>query len=479
MGIGEKRETFILTSPGAAYTLANEIKADHNIHIASTTYHKAADTTNTITSSDASTLATLYALANELKTDFNTHELSTTYHRAGGVNIIASPDAISIGTAYALLNELKIEYNLHIASVTYHIVGDTSNPVTSPSSTLAAINKDFNADGGSVLVELTGADSWDGTVDFQTTLDGVTFYNIPYVSRSTITPTPTVAQISSPSTAAIYLLLAPLSQIRIACVTGTVGSLTVVYRTINPSDLNVCYLVAGTNAIGKLAANSGVDIGDVDVTSIVPGTAATNLGKAEDAAHASGDSGVLLLAVRKDAAAILAGTDGDYVPLIVDAYGRLHVAPIVSAIHTEYPFGKGDLTSNGTQWSATTDTTTANVDVTIESAMTIEPPESGAIVEVEFGLTGGFRAVSSATADIIYKWQARDKDGTWVTLVTVTKTNIGATEVEETYSGRFATVANFDAVPFDVQLVIQCNETNEGRARIKNSSYVRVKYNPS
>ena len=29
-------------------------------------------------------------------------------------------------------------------------------------------------------------------------------------------------------------------------------------------------LPAGTNAIGKLAANSGVDIGDVDVTSIVP-----------------------------------------------------------------------------------------------------------------------------------------------------------------------------------------------------------------
>lgn len=31
-------------------------------------------------------------------------------------------------------------------------------------------------------------------------------------------------------------------------------------------------LAAGTNAIGKLAANSGVDIGDVDVTSIAPGT---------------------------------------------------------------------------------------------------------------------------------------------------------------------------------------------------------------
>jgi hypothetical protein len=84
-------------------------------------------------------------------------------------------------------------------------------------------------------------------------------------------------------------------------------------------------LPAGTNAIGKLAANSGVDIGDVDVTSIVPGTGATNLGKAEDAGHSSGDVGVMALSVRQDAAAALGGTDADYQPLITDASGRLHV----------------------------------------------------------------------------------------------------------------------------------------------------------
>lgn len=91
----------------------------------------------------------------------------------------------------------------------------------------------------------------------------------------------------------------------------------------------------GTNwvaksTIAKLGANSGVDIGDVDVTSVVPGTAATSLGKAEDGQHASGDTGVMLLAVRKDVAAALAGADADYIPLIVDASGRLHVAPLVA-----------------------------------------------------------------------------------------------------------------------------------------------------
>lgn len=47
--------------------------------------------------------------------------------------------------------------------------------------------------------------------------------------------------------------------------------------------------------------------------------------KAEDAAHVSGDRGIVMLAVRKDTAVALSGADGDYTPPIVDATGRLHV----------------------------------------------------------------------------------------------------------------------------------------------------------
>lgn len=68
------------------------------------------------------------------------------------------------------------------------------------------------------------------------------------------------------------------------------------------------------------------NIGDVDVLSVVPGTGATNLGKAEDAAHTSGDVGVMALSVRQDTAAALGQTDADYQPLITDGSGRLHVA---------------------------------------------------------------------------------------------------------------------------------------------------------
>jgi hypothetical protein len=84
-------------------------------------------------------------------------------------------------------------------------------------------------------------------------------------------------------------------------------------------------LPAGTNAIGKLAANSGVDIGDVDVTSVIPGTGATNQGKAVDSVAGATDTGIALLAVRDDSLTTLTPADGDYANLRVSSTGALHV----------------------------------------------------------------------------------------------------------------------------------------------------------
>lgn len=94
---------------------------------------------------------------------------------------------------------------------------------------------------------------------------------------------------------------------------------------VNATGALYVVLSTGAAAIGKLAANTGVDIGDVDVTSIVPGAGATNLGKAEDAVHSSGDVGVMMLGVRQDAQVDF-GADGDYVTLSIDANGALRVA---------------------------------------------------------------------------------------------------------------------------------------------------------
>ena len=73
-----------------------------------------------------------------------------------------------------------------------------------------------------------------------------------------------------------------------------------------------------------LGANDGVDIGDVDVASVIPGVGATNLGKAESATHTTGDVGVLSLGIRQDAASALAAA-GEYIAPIFDGSGRLHV----------------------------------------------------------------------------------------------------------------------------------------------------------
>jgi hypothetical protein len=85
----------------------------------------------------------------------------------------------------------------------------------------------------------------------------------------------------------------------------------------------VAPLPAGTNAIGKLAANDGVDIGDVSVNSVVPGSAATSLGKAVDDAGNATDVGVAALVLRDDALTTLTPVDGDYVRLRVDSVGAL------------------------------------------------------------------------------------------------------------------------------------------------------------
>jgi hypothetical protein len=152
-----------------------------------------------------------------------------------------------------------------------------------------------------------------------------------------------------------------------------VSQITSLNGKVTACNTGAVVLAAGTAAVGKLAANDGVDIGDVtinnasiavtgtfwqatqpvsgsvsitggvtvsshDVTNAgtfavqVDGAALTSLQliddivQSEDAAHSSGQKGVMALAVRSDAGAALAGTDGDYIPLTTTQFGALWVA---------------------------------------------------------------------------------------------------------------------------------------------------------
>ena len=99
---------------------------------------------------------------------------------------------------------------------------------------------------------------------------------------------------------------------------GSAGDPAVTHAIIDSGTITTVSTVTGVTTVSTV--NSVTALG-----TITPGTAATSLGKAEDAAHSSGDVGVMGLAVRNDAGTTLAGTDGDYAPLSVNSAGALYV----------------------------------------------------------------------------------------------------------------------------------------------------------
>lgn len=81
----------------------------------------------------------------------------------------------------------------------------------------------------------------------------------------------------------------------------------------------------GGGAASTVAISQTGTQNDVDVVSVVPGTGATNLGKAIDGAAGAVDVGVAPLAVRDDALGTLTPAEGDWVPLRLDSNGALWV----------------------------------------------------------------------------------------------------------------------------------------------------------
>ena len=93
--------------------------------------------------------------------------------------------------------------------------------------------------------------------------------------------------------------------------------------------LEATEIVTGTVTSYSIAHN---------LTGIVPGTSGTSIGKAEDAAHTTGDVGVMWLGKRTDTRAVSAGTDGDYAVPGLNAYGDIYVqASQKRAVFTAVP----------------------------------------------------------------------------------------------------------------------------------------------
>jgi len=110
------------TTQATANTLLNEIKADYNTHRASTTYHRAADTTNDVddvTYPDATNLATSIVLVNGIKLMFNRHQILDGVHMVNDeTNTITTINAVDLTTVLTLVNSIKAKYTAHLSEET-------------------------------------------------------------------------------------------------------------------------------------------------------------------------------------------------------------------------------------------------------------------------------------------------------------------------------------------------------------------------
>jgi hypothetical protein len=123
-------------------------------------------------------------------------------------------------------------------------------------------------------------------------------------------------------------------------------------KAIATSGTVSCSLQVGESEPNETTVISG---GGGAITSIVPGTGATNLGKAEDAAFTTGDTGVMALGVANEAGSNLSGTDGDYTPIRTNRAGTVFNQDTTAPVYEENTTGKAIVEENYSTTRVTAD----------------------------------------------------------------------------------------------------------------------------
>ncbi len=160
---------------------------------------------------------------------------------------------------------------------------------------------------------------------------------------------------------------------------------------------------------------------------------------------------------------------------------------------TEHPWGRGNLEVNGIQYHGVANTnveTLTNVNTMSFNTIGIPYPGSmGKLKEVSLGFTVEFKTPDNGDAVVSWKIMGRNAAGAsneapfdantvgWVDLcATQTQTKpVNAAWQPNSLSGYPKTQANFNAIPFELQLAFTSN-CSKTQARIKNSSYVKYLY---
>lgn len=111
--------------------------------------------------------------------------------------------------------------------------GDTLLSISTTQNIDIQADDDVNA----IAVEIEGSTgSFSGTIDFQNSNDGANFINTPYQEMRAVTPSRSIAQITSVTSRIAYVMVPPVSKGRIAIVV-TSGTLVLSWRKIEHQEV--------------------------------------------------------------------------------------------------------------------------------------------------------------------------------------------------------------------------------------------------
>ena len=137
---------------------------------------------------------------------------------------------------------------------------------------------------------------------------------------------------------------------------------------------------------------------------------------------------------------------------------------------------KAQGTTDGVQYDAEVVTVAANIDVELLLWKSEDnyPKTKGNLAYVYYNIAFQLKA-GSATADLKWKLQARNKDGTWTDMCAEqTETDIDTTYVDKRIEGFLDIKTNITTAPFEMRLIFQSNEATPGigTGHIKNTTIV-------
>jgi len=142
----------------------------------------------------------------------------------------------------------------------------------------------------------------------------------------------------------------------------------------------------------------------------------------------------------------------------------------------------GDLTSSGVQYS-TMDTTgtaaaelvlfTKSIDLVFGNQKTAIPSHKF-LVDLYFDIKVEIRALT-ATGDVEWKPQARNKNGTWTDLASyVDLPDVNTVFTLSVLKGYATTASTIDEIPLDFRILMKCDETDKGIGKVKSGSNIRA-----